>query len=78
MPENMKDSELKKVIGGYNESGSTFYIDLHECIGCGDCANHCPVFAIYPVDGLFSIDPELCVCCYNCLNDCPVHCISIR
>lgn len=42
------------------------------CIGCGACAEECPVGAIGEDDGKYSIEPDLCLDCGACAGACPV------
>ena len=45
-----------------------------ECIGCGTCAQACPVNAIIPAGDLYAIN-ENCTECRACVDVCPVSAI---
>ena len=43
-----------------------------ECIGCGACAEACPVSAIAEGDGKYEINADECIECGACAEVCPV------
>ncbi len=51
--------------------------EMEECIGCGACAEICPVNAVAMVDGLPRVDPDWCIGCGVCAVSCPTGVISI-
>ncbi len=51
--------------------------ELEECIGCGACAEICPVRAVQMVNGLPQVDLDWCIGCGVCAVSCPAHVISI-
>lgn len=51
-------------------------VDEEKCIGCGQCADICPVDA-FSVDSGKAIINELCVECGSCVTACPVEAISL-
>ena len=52
--------------------------ELDECIGCGACADICPVDAVKMVDEQPVVDPNWCIGCGVCAVSCPADVISIR
>lgn len=52
--------------------------DLDECIGCGACADICPVDAVNMVDELPDVDQDWCIGCGVCAVSCPAEVISIK
>ena len=42
-----------------------------RCLGCGDCAEHCPQNAIDPSNSGSLINDEKCIGCRTCVHTCP-------
>jgi len=51
---------------------------LENCIGCGACADICPVDAVGMKDGLPEVEKDWCIGCGVCAVACPTGVISIR
>ena len=49
-----------------------YVIKKDECIGCGACADGCPVSAISENGGVYEINPDTCIDCGACEGACPV------
>ncbi|UCE52530.1 MAG: 4Fe-4S binding protein [Desulfobacterales bacterium] len=52
--------------------------ELDECIGCGNCAEICPVDAVKMIDDRPQVDPNWCIGCGVCAVSCPAEIISIK
>jgi ferredoxin len=52
--------------------------ELAECIGCGACADICPVDAVKMVEDKPEVDQSWCIGCGVCAVSCPAHVISIK
>ena len=50
-----------------------YIIDTEKCLGCGSCADECPVGAISEKDGKYIINPDECLECGACASVCPVE-----
>jgi len=52
--------------------------ELDECIGCGACADICPVDAVKMVNDKPLVDQDWCIGCGVCAVQCPAGVISIK
>ncbi|MFP4445663.1 MAG: DUF362 domain-containing protein [Desulfosudaceae bacterium] len=53
-------------------------VKTKKCIGCGDCAAHCPVEAISLVEEKAVIDTDTCIGCGECIVVCPSNAVQIK
>jgi Pyruvate/2-oxoacid:ferredoxin oxidoreductase delta subunit len=51
--------------------------EISECIGCGTCAEICPVAAVQMSDDVPQVDTDWCIGCGVCAVHCPASVISI-
>lgn len=60
-----------------NEQFSHYEIKKDACVGCGLCAQNCPVSVISGEPGkLHVIDQEGCIKCGACFDVCPYNAVS--
>ena len=52
-------------------------VDPRQCVGCGRCADVCPVVGI-SVDESARIDRAACTGCGHCVAECPRGAIVLR
>ena len=50
-----------------------YVISKAVCIGCGACADECPVSCIAEKDGKYEINKDECIDCGTCAATCPVE-----
>ena len=51
-------------------------IDTGKCIGCGKCAELCPMKNLN-IENHFAKAKDRCTMCYRCINNCPKQAITL-
>ena len=51
--------------------------DEEECIGCGQCAEICPVEAVMMEEDIPVVDLDWCIGCGVCVKKCPTGAINM-
>jgi hypothetical protein len=59
-------------------SGLSPKISGEQCIGCGECQEHCSQHAILVTDEKAQIDEEACIGCGECILICPNEAIEVQ
>lgn len=59
-------------------SGLSPKISGEQCIGCGECMQHCSQQAIAMVDEKARIDDEACIGCGECILICPNEAVTVQ
>lgn len=57
--------------------GSGPKVDTRKCVGCGKCAEVCPMHAATVKNGMADIDRDTCIRCFCCQEFCPKGAISV-
>jgi heterodisulfide reductase subunit A-like polyferredoxin len=58
-------------------SGYLSLVDEDLCIGCGDCIDYCPFFALSMDDGYARTDQSICMGCGVCVTHCVQEALSL-
>jgi ferredoxin len=69
-----------RVAGAIQPSNFLPEVDPELCVGCGTCAERCPVNAISVADGAdeaATVDEAWCIGCGVCVSACPDHAVSL-
>lgn len=68
-------AEILMSNGFIKVSAITTYVNMEECIGCGNCKIACPYNAIELIKTdhkiISSVNPAICKGCGNCISSCP-------
>ena len=53
-------------------------VDAGQCVGCGRCAESCPMHLIKVVNHKAVMTSRGCIACFCCQEMCPVQAIGVR
>ena len=53
-------------------------VDAAKCIGCGRCAESCPMHLIHIENRKAVMTSKGCISCFCCQEMCPAHAIEAR
>jgi hypothetical protein len=53
-------------------------VEIEDCVGCGECVEHCPVKAIALVADRANINDDKCIGCGECVIVCPNEAVKIQ
>ena len=68
----------RRIISKQEERKMAAVVDKEKCLGCGACAEGCPVEAIKVVDDKAVVDKDTCVGCGACADTCPAEAIKLE
>ncbi len=54
------------------------YIDTEKCVGCGKCAESCPMKIIEIREGKADMPIKKCISCFCCQEMCPMDAVRVR
>lgn len=66
------------IVGSRLPGAFKMQVDKADCVGCGICANQCPMRAISVQNGKANIDIRHCIVCGQCAHKCPKNTIKYR
>ena len=74
----LEDKELDSVSGGDSACTADWRdgIDMDACVGCGFCAENCPMQCISIRNLTAHIDTGSCIHCNYCMGFCPTGAID--
>jgi uncharacterized Fe-S center protein len=53
-------------------------VEIEDCVGCGECVEHCPVKAIALLEDRANINDDKCIGCGECVIVCPNGAVKIQ
>ncbi|RME38740.1 MAG: 4Fe-4S dicluster domain-containing protein, partial [Thermoflexia bacterium] len=59
-------------------SGFRAAVDGEACLGCGACADRCPMGALSVPEGVAVVDPNRCIGCGVCALACPADALHLE
>ncbi len=76
IPHSKAGTAIKNKTGSWRDQKPN--VDKDKCIGCAQCAMHCPEGAIEIKDGKAIINYDYCKGCGICAKICPVKAIMMK
>lgn len=73
----INNNMAKEVTGGNAQGAKKAVIDQDKCLLCSNCADACPVQAIYWDGNNYYVNSAKCTGCGECVNGCPTVAIKL-